>query len=136
MEQDDRQGRRWYSVSIFALSLGLVFFAASLTPSLIPRGWPLQGVLAGLVMALGYMIGRFLLALWRALQIPEPRGTWRLVGRAIVLAASLALLVFCLSMWTEWQNSVRSRVSMELLEGGAVLAILVIGLVTFAVQSK
>ncbi|TNB46954.1 hypothetical protein FF124_15515 [Martelella lutilitoris] len=133
MEQDDRQSRSWYSISIFALSLGLVFFAASLTPSLIPRGWPLQGVLAGLVMALGYMIGRFLLSLWRALQIPEPRGAWRTVGRAVVLVASLGLLAFCLSMWTEWQNSVRSRVDMELLEGGAVLAILVIGLLTFAV---
>jgi uncharacterized membrane protein len=36
------------------LLLGLVFFAASLTPSLIPRPWFVQGALAGI----GYVIGQ------------------------------------------------------------------------------
>nr|WP_272210745.1 alpha/beta-hydrolase N-terminal domain-containing protein [Marinicella sp. W31]MDC2876655.1 alpha/beta-hydrolase N-terminal domain-containing protein [Marinicella sp. W31] len=98
---------------------------------MIPRAFSLQGVLAGLVMALGYMIGRFLLALWRGLQIPEPKGKFALIARAAVLAASLGLLLYCLSMTTEWQNSVRARVNMELLESGAALVVLAIGLGVF-----
>ena len=131
MQTETPTTARWFSISLFSLALGLAFFAASLTPSLIPRAWPLQAVLAGLVMALGYMIGRFVVALWRGLQIPEPRGRWRAISLAVVNAAALILLVYCLSMMTEWQNSVRSRVNMELLEGGTVLGILAVGLAVF-----
>ncbi|PRX10396.1 UNVERIFIED_ORG: putative membrane protein [Martelella mediterranea] len=133
MEHQGHAGSRWYSISVFALSLGLVLFAASLTPSLIPRGPVLQGALAGLVMALGYMIGRFLLSLWRGLQIPEPSGKWSTIARAICLGAALVLLVFCLSKSMEWQNSVRVRVDMDLLEGGGVIAVLATGLALFCV---
>lgn len=133
MQTETPRTARWFDVSFFSLALGLVFFAASLTPSLIPRAWPLQAVLAGLVMALGYMIGRILVSLWRGLQIPEPRGHWRISGRAVVVAAALVLLVYCLSMATEWQNSVRVRVDMELLEGGTILGVLAVGLGVFFV---
>ncbi|WP_174801810.1 alpha/beta hydrolase [Martelella limonii] len=122
---------RWFDISFFALALGLAFFAASLTPSLIPRAWPLQGVLAGLVMALGYMIGRFFVTLWKSLQFPEPRGRLRIGVQAVLVVMALALVIFCLSMFTAWQNSVRSRVDMELLEGGTVLGIVAIGIAVF-----
>lgn len=36
-------------ISLLPLFLGLLFFAASLTPSLIPRCWALQGILGGTV---------------------------------------------------------------------------------------
>ena len=51
-------------LTVLPLLLGLLFFAASLTPSLIPREWLIQGVLGGLVMALGYLIGRIVMGLW------------------------------------------------------------------------
>lgn len=44
--------------SVPCLLLGLLFFAASLTPSLIPRGALVQGILGGLVTAIGYLIGQ------------------------------------------------------------------------------
>ena len=46
-----------YRVSVLGLSLGLLFFAASLTPSLIPRPALMQGALGGFLMALGYLTG-------------------------------------------------------------------------------
>jgi uncharacterized membrane protein len=41
---------------LFALLTGLLLLAASLTPSLIPRGHVLQSVPGGVVLALGYAI--------------------------------------------------------------------------------
>jgi len=58
-------------VSVPSLLLGLLFFAASLTPSLIPRGPEIQGVLGGLVTALGYMLGQVVALLWRAADLPR-----------------------------------------------------------------
>ena len=60
--------------SVLPLLSGLLFAAASLTPSLIPRDWIMQGALAGVSMAAGYLATQFLLALWRTLQIPVLAG--------------------------------------------------------------
>lgn len=120
-------------INVFALSLGLVFFAASLTPSLIPREWVVQGVLAGIVMGLGYMIGRFVTALWRGLELPSASGRVGLWCKIVVLLAAVGLLLYCLSMATTWQNSVRARVDMELLDHSALLKELMLGGFVFIV---
>lgn len=52
------------------LLLGLLFFAASLTQSLIPNGWLLQFSLGGVVMALGYLVGRGVMGLWWVMELP------------------------------------------------------------------
>ena len=53
--------RLWYSFSAGGLLVGTLFFAASLTPSLIPRTYLTQGVLSGCALAAGYGVGVF----WR-----------------------------------------------------------------------
>ena len=63
--------------SVLPLLSGLLFAAASLTPSLIPRDWIMQGALAGVSMAAGYLATQFLLALWlvvRGRRLPGGRG--------------------------------------------------------------
>lgn len=37
--------------------LGLIFFCLSFTPSLLPRGYVVQGIAAGLSFVTGYIIG-------------------------------------------------------------------------------
>jgi uncharacterized membrane protein len=49
--------RLWRSFSPAGMVLGTLFFAASLTPSLIPRTYLTQGVLSGCAMAAGYGLG-------------------------------------------------------------------------------
>src|SRR5690606_33521265 len=54
------------------LLLGTFFFAASLTPSLIPRTYVMQGLLAGVSFAAGYGLGVAWRWLWAYLELPEP----------------------------------------------------------------
>ncbi len=118
---------------ILPLALGLLFFAASLTPTLIPRSWIVQGALGGLVMALGYLIGRAALSLWRLLELPEADGRVLLVLRmAITLPIALVLLL-CLAQARNWQNGIRLRMDMPPLENTHTIQMLLLAIAVFAV---
>lgn len=60
--------------------LGALFFAAALTPTLIPRSYLTQGALARGCFAIGYFAG----VLWRRLSMIGRRKRWR-SSRAILL---------------------------------------------------
>ena len=51
-----------------------ILFAISLTPSLLPRIYVVQGLLSGIALAVGYGIGVALAWLWIYLELPQPRG--------------------------------------------------------------
>jgi uncharacterized membrane protein len=91
----------------------LLFLAASLTPSLIPREAVLQGVLSGASLALGYAIGNLVRWSWRYLELPTPGHRH---GRiAFALSAGFALVVTAISTWAwaSWQDSLREQMGME-----------------------
>jgi uncharacterized membrane protein len=102
----------WRSFSGLGLLLGALFFAASLTPSLIPRAYPLQGVLGGVSLAAGYGLGVLALWLWQYLELPLARD--RLRRNATWAAAAVALAIVLWSLWqaAEWQNSIRLLMGM------------------------
>ncbi|HRO15218.1 MAG TPA: alpha/beta-hydrolase family protein [Paracoccus sp. (in: a-proteobacteria)] len=125
--------RRFFEVSLYPLYMGLALFAASLTPSLIPRDWPVQGVLGGLVAALGYMIGRFLVTLWHAVDLPVLRGRAASVAHLLAGIPILGLLLFCLAHARDWQNGIRSRMGMDLIDSVDVPNMAVTALLVFAV---
>ncbi|OSQ50867.1 alpha/beta hydrolase [Marivita geojedonensis] len=120
--------------SIPFLLLGLVFFAASLTPSLIPRVPAVQGILGGLVTALGYLTGRVVSLLWRALDMPVLTGrpARALTGIAAVIVMGFFLWVFGSSL--TWQNDLRMKMSMEPADGLHLSTILFFAVVTFALS--
>jgi uncharacterized membrane protein len=62
----------WRSFSLSGLLLGTLFFAASLTPSLLPRSFTTQGILSGVCFAAGYGIGVFGRWLAAYLEVPDP----------------------------------------------------------------
>jgi len=119
--------------SIPCLLLGLLFFAASLTPSLIPRGPEVQGILGGLVTALGYLLGQIVALVWKAADLP------RLSGRpARMLTLICAIVVFGFFLWVlgsslAWQNDLRAKMGMAPADALRLVRIGLAAVATFAV---
>ncbi|MGJ4116650.1 alpha/beta hydrolase [Corynebacterium macclintockiae] len=136
--------------------VGALLFAASLTPSLLPRDWLFQGVVAGISGGTGYTVGVFLHWLWEAfLQkfFAEPLWKWRrktrdLVGRvqaragfgdrgmrrlsnglevAFVVIVILALLVW-ISFAVRWQQELAGLMGAEAYTAAEFLLVLPVGL--------
>lgn len=101
------------SLSITGVLVATLFFAASLTPSLVPRGYAMQGVLSGLSLTAGYGVGVFGEWIWSYLELP-PLGerTHRIV---LLVAAGICAIVALVFLWqaSEWQNSVRVLMEMD-----------------------
>ncbi len=120
-------------LKLLPLLLGLVFLAASLTPSLIPRGWLVQGVLGGLVMALGYMIGRFVVSVWRLMELPELKGRAAAIFYAVIGVPVLAVLIICISNALAWQNGIRERMGVELMQSSHTVQMMLVAFVVFVI---
>ncbi len=118
---------------VLPLFLGILFLAASLTPSLIPRNWLVQGALGGIVMALGYLIGRAVVAIWRLMALPEPQGRIVLIARLVIGVPILIPLTLSLAQARDWQNGIRSRMGMDLVESTHTVQMLLLALAVFAV---
>ena len=108
--------RFWESFSFVGLAVATLFFAASLTPSLLPRHFAVQGILSGFALAVGYGVGVCFVGCGCFLKFPSP-ATESSVS-ASVSRRSLSLLVATLFLWRAsiWQNSIRQLMEMEPVE--------------------
>jgi uncharacterized membrane protein len=100
-------------LSIVGLLVGAVFFAFSLTPSLLPRPFLVQGMISGLSFAAGYGLGVAGLWLWRYLELPEARA--RAARILQVVAAVLCAVIVGSFLWQAagWQNALRELMAMD-----------------------
>ena len=122
--------RFWYSLSTAGLALGTLFFAASLTPSLLPRTSVMQGILAGLAFAAGYGIAILARQLWHYMELREPCGRFRIILRWIFIAwSTIAALIF---LWhvTGWQNSILELMQITPVSGVYPFKITLIAILT------
>ncbi|MGW5848739.1 alpha/beta hydrolase [Streptomyces sp. NPDC055254] len=108
-EQSPRSGkrRRLPRVTLPGCWGGLVLACLSFTPSLLPRGGILQGLICGITAAIGYGLGVLAAYVWRAFadrdaRIPSRRSWLVLLGCAIVLFG----LSFGLGQY--WQHEIRA----------------------------
>ncbi|MHB8968851.1 MAG: alpha-L-rhamnosidase-related protein [Pirellulaceae bacterium] len=86
--------RCWATFSYVGLVVATLLFAASLTPSLLPRHFAVQGLLSGLALAVGYGVGVFSVWLWDYLELRKPKGRSRMnKSHARVVCASLLALL-------------------------------------------
>jgi len=118
--------------SIPCLLLGVIFFVASLTPSLIPRGPEVQGVLGGLVMALGYLSARVIALLWGAADLPRLSGRPATLLTVIAAIGTLGLFLWGLGSSLDWQNNLRLKMGMEPSEALHLAQIIALASLTFA----
>lgn len=118
-------------LSATCLLVGLLFFAVSLTPSLIPRGPEVQGILGGTMTAMGYLLGQVIALVWRAVDMPLASGrsarglTW------IAAALVLAVFVWVLGSSLTWQNDLRGKMGLAPADALRLARIVGIASVTF-----
>lgn len=125
--------RLWRSFSAGGLLLGVLFFAASLTPTLLPRSFLTQGLLSGCALATGYGIGVFGGWLWTYMELGPIKS--RFVQLAYLAAAAVCAIVAVISLWqaAQWQNSIRQLMELEPIDTAHPFAVGLIALTTFAV---
>jgi uncharacterized membrane protein len=119
------------SLSGVGIFLGALFFAAALTPTLVPRSYLTQGALAGACFAIGYAAGVLWRWLWHYLELPEPSPRMRSVANALVAVACLLVVILFLWRAAEWQNSIRTVMKMERVETARPIKTCAIALITF-----
>ncbi len=97
---------------------GAVFFCLSLTPSLLPRSWLLQGLISGINAAIGYGLGVVVEKAVRRLVLrsvrwwpPPPRVLAWL--KAVAVSVSPAACVLMLIPAASWQRQVSALMGIE-----------------------
>ncbi|WP_376744401.1 alpha/beta hydrolase [Marimonas arenosa] len=92
----------------------------------------MQGILGGLVTALGYLGGQVVALLWRGLEMPKLSGrpagalTW------LVAAGIVVFFLWVLGSSLTWQNDLRQKMGMEVADALHLTRIMVFAIVTFA----
>ena len=121
--------RYTWSGTVGAVLLG----AGSLTPSLLPRGWVLQGVIAGVTAAIGYGIG--VGVAWFVAELTEPRISAAVRRRAwqVLAVAGTVLCLVLLWLGSGWQREIHRLVGLEPPAGYSAGGVVVLTVLVFAV---
>ncbi|AKR56239.1 membrane protein [Youhaiella tibetensis] len=117
------------TLSTPGLLIGTLLFALSLTPSLLPRDFVLQGILSGASFAIGYGIGALGGWLWEYMELKLPPGRVSLIIK--LSAAVLCIVVALISLYlnTGWQNSVRKVMDMPPVESAHPINVALVAIV-------
>lgn len=101
------------SLSFTGIVLAVAFFSISLSPSLVPRPYALQGILAGLLIALGYGLGVTIKWVWDYLCFPILKD--KSLKNFKISMGVLSSLLFFYSVYysNSWQNDLRLSMGLE-----------------------
>ncbi len=108
--------RYFHSFSFIGLVFAVLFFSASVTPSLLPRNFFFQGLLSGFALATGYGVGVGFLNLYQFLEFPKPSKNLERTSKIITSIVVAVVFVVYLRQMTFWQNSIRELMEMPPLE--------------------
>lgn len=120
------------SLSSTGLLVGTLLFAASLSPSLVPRPFMLQALLAGVALAAGYGVGVFLHWLWHFMELPEFKGRGLWIGKIVAWTICSAVAVGFLFRASAWQDSIRELMALPPVETTRPFSVGLIALLVFA----
>lgn len=106
------------ALNYVGLVTATVFFAWSVTPSLLPRDWLFQGLISGLNAAIGYGVGCLLE--WGFRRLIRPRLRFRTPSLRIRYAVKVTILTICLLtaiymlvLSADWQRQIYGLMDME-----------------------
>jgi uncharacterized membrane protein len=132
-DRPDRRWRRWLPRYTWSGTLGaLLFGCAALTPSLLPRGWLLQGIIAGITAAIGYGVG--VTVAWFVAELTESRVSARFRRRAWQVLAVAGTLFCLVALWygAGWQRQIHELMGLTPPEGYSSVGIVVVAVLVFA----
>lgn len=115
-----------HQYNYFGLVLAVFFFCLSQFPSLLPRSWFFQSLVAGIALAIGYGCGvlfSFIIR-WlydRDILVSRKKIAWR----GLYVIGSLLLIIF-LILGTQWQNQLRVLLHVEPIERSYLIRILLL----------
>lgn len=118
-------------ISAVGYLLAAAFFGASLTPSLMPRDAWVQGLLAGFVALLGYVLGHTLQWIWEFLEIPQFRELGRKICRWAAIIVSVVIVLGSLGKAAEWQNATRAVVGLQPVATTQPIIVLLVAVAVF-----
>lgn len=111
------------------LSCSLLFFAWSMSPSLLPRAWYLQGVAAGISVAIGYGLGCAIAWVVRWCGVsPEWTQRTRTRGWRVLAVAALLVVPTFLVLGSWWQQILRDLVGVPRAQRSFYILVLLIAL--------
>ena len=90
----------------------VIFAAVSFTPSLLPRGGLLQGIVCGITAAIGYGLGVLAAWIWRAFADRGVRATRPGSWRAFAVSAGV-LLAVSFGFGQYWQYEIRRLMEID-----------------------
>ena len=109
---------------------GVIFFALAMTPTMIPRSWKLQGLLAGLTAAIGYGLGSFLFKyVSRLYFIKNAKQLFKRQAWQTLLVFGPLLMFGSVLAGQRWDKQLRDLMFMELKEPWQVVSMVVLSIV-------
>jgi uncharacterized membrane protein len=124
---------RWLPRYTWSGTVGaLLFGCSSLTPSLLPRGWVLQGLIAGVTAAIGYGVG--VTVAWFVAELTTGRlspGFRRRAWQVLAVAGTLLCLVM-LWLGAGWQRSIHELMGLDAPAGYTAIGVVVLAVLVFA----
>jgi uncharacterized membrane protein len=125
--------RRWLPRYTWSGTLGAVLFGcSSLTPSLLPRGWLIQGIIAGITAAIGYGAGTTVA--WFVAELTEGHmsaGFRRRAWQVLAVAGTLLCIVL-LVLGARWQRQIHELMGLDPPAGYSSAGIVVVTVLIFA----
>jgi uncharacterized membrane protein len=101
-----RKPRRLLHLTLPGYWGALVFACLSFTPSLLPRGGIVQGLVCGITAAIGYGLGVVAAWVWRAFADHDPRRPRRWAWRTFIITAAV-LFAVSFGLGQYWQHEIR-----------------------------
>lgn len=121
-----------HSFSNIGLLTAAFFFAASLSPSLLPRSYFIQGMLSGLALTIGYMVGWLVVRFWNYMGLPRLSGVLTVVASVLASIIAGITIFYYLVLSRVWQNSIRDLMDMPPLESAHVWRVAISAIVIAA----